>query len=159
MADEIERGRGRLTPFVNVRYLGSVCIPPSNIGSKQPALGQNCAPISPFFDCLLLNRFRFRSGVGSSRLAWLLFRPCVRCDLSLTLKPSLKLSGYVILPPNVLAGLDMDEDMSPKSSFRYDATMFCERAKSFALSSDSSHSSTEIFPKSVAGADFGSSNV
>lgn len=45
----------------------------------------------------------------SSRLAWL-FVSWFRPDLSLTLKPS----GNVDRPPNVLAGLDMDDDMSPK---------------------------------------------
>lgn len=89
-------------------------------------------------DCLL-KRFRFTFGVESSRLAWLLvswFRP----DLSPTLKPS----GKLDLPPRVLAGLDMDDDMSPKPlSLLYDPTRFCEMAESFARSRDSIQSSAE----------------
>lgn len=67
---------------------------------------QNAAP-RPFLDCRLLNRFLF-AGV-SSKLPWLLvswFRP----DRSLTLNPS----GKALLPPSVLVGLDMEDDISPK---------------------------------------------
>jgi hypothetical protein len=81
----------------------------------------------------------------------------VRPFLSLTLNPSPK-SGYVALPPNVLAGLDIDDDMSPKSSFLYDATIFWLSAKSLAVSRDSIQSSAEILPDSVDADDFVSSN-
>lgn len=106
-----------------------------NNGQTLRYLLQKAAP-SPFLDCLL-KRFRFT--FVSSRLAWLLvswFRP----DLSPTLKPS----GKLDLPPRVLAGLDMDDDMSPKPlSLLYDPTRFCEMARSFARSRDSIQSSAE----------------
>ena len=77
---------------------------------------QKAAP-RPFFDCRLLNLFRFT--FVSSRLAWLLvswFRP----DLSLTLNPS----GKVARPPRVLDGLDMDDDISPNPfSLPYEAPL------------------------------------
>jgi len=71
------------------------------------------------------------------------------------LYPSVKL----VLPPIVLAGLDMDDDISPKPlSLLYDPTRFCDIARSFARSSDSIHSSTDAFTSPFCD-DLGSSKV
>jgi len=71
----------------------------------------------------------------------------------------LKPSGKLDLPPMVLAGLDMDDDMSPKPlSLLYDPTRFWEMARSFARSRDSIQSSTENLAVSFCD-DLGSSNV
>ncbi|KAL2255122.1 hypothetical protein VTK26DRAFT_4069 [Humicola hyalothermophila] len=128
---------------------------------------QNAAP-SPFLLCRLLKRLRFTLTLDSSRLAWLLLN-WLRPDRSLMLyppapPPSEKLLAAVAAaprpPPIVLAGLDMDDDMSPNPlSPPYEPIRFCDMARSLARSSDSIQSSIEdLAPPSFCD-DLGSSKT